>query len=200
LRSQLTEEKRIESPIQSQLRIYLFLHLVGANPCICCDDDYTPLSIAAAKLHVDIIEKMISKQPKCILNDNRNYERYLSSHENMERPYNVPPIISAVSNNNYQLTKTLYKAGASCNVRDKVGNTLTHLAYGNLRILQLLLTTPGLDLNATNYASKTAVLLAAEYNHFDCMIFLLQNGASRKSIYICIVEIVLEKRWQYGSS
>ncbi|XP_009945444.1 PREDICTED: ankyrin repeat domain-containing protein 20B-like, partial [Leptosomus discolor] len=122
----------------------------------------TPLHLACANGHVDVVTYLVKN--KCKLNLFDNYHR--------------SPLMKAVQCQQEKCVAVLLKHGADPNLADADGNTALHLAVisPNTSVAGLLLE-HNANIDAQNKEGHTPLILAVSKHHEEIVEFLLKNGA-----------------------
>ncbi|XP_010121240.1 PREDICTED: ankyrin repeat domain-containing protein 26-like, partial [Chlamydotis macqueenii] len=133
-----------------------FRHLA----CNCCY--WTPLHLACANGHVDVVTYLVENKCKLNLFDNDNRS----------------PLMKAVQCQQEKCVAVLLEHGADPNLTDTGGNTALHLAVisPNASIAGLLLD-HNADIDAQNKEGYTPLNLAVSEHHEEIVEFLLKKGA-----------------------
>ncbi|XP_035750806.1 ankyrin repeat domain-containing protein 26 [Egretta garzetta] len=131
-------------------------HLV----CNCCY--WTPLHLACANGHVDVVTYLVENNCKLNLFDNDNRS----------------PLMKAVQCQQEKCVSILLENGADPNLADADGNTALHLAVisPNTSVAGLLLE-HNANIDAQNKEGYTPLILAVSEHHEDMVEFLLKKGA-----------------------
>ncbi|KAG7254022.1 hypothetical protein CRUP_023323, partial [Coryphaenoides rupestris] len=90
------------------------------------------------------------------------------------------PLLEAIVNDHVEVTRYLVQSGASVyHMEDDTATrvSITPPRLGNLHIVQLLLETGQVDINAQDSGGWTPIIWAAEHKHMDVIRALLQRGA-----------------------
>ena len=98
---------------------------------------------------------------------------------NKTQPNGWTPLLFALYNRNFELSRLLVEKGADVNAREwRTGNTALMLAasWGNAPIVQLLIQ-KGVEINAQQRAGNTALSYAVSYHHDDIVQLLKKAGA-----------------------
>ncbi|KAM4630901.1 histone-lysine N-methyltransferase EHMT2 [Polymixia lowei] len=102
------------------------------------------------------------------------------------------PLLEAIINNHVEVTRYLVQSGASVYHAEDDGYTGLHHAakLGNLDIVNLLLETGQVDINAQDSGGWTPIIWAAEHKHVDVIRALLNRGADvtikDKEMNVCL--------------
>ncbi|XP_032544563.1 ankyrin repeat domain-containing protein 26 isoform X10 [Chiroxiphia lanceolata] len=122
----------------------------------------TPLHLACASGHVDVVTHLVENQCKLNLFDNDNKS----------------PLMKAVQCQQEKCVAILLEHGADPNLADADGNTALHLAVlsPNTTVAGLLLE-HNANINAQNKEGYTPLILAVSEHHEEIMEFLLKKGA-----------------------
>ncbi|XP_050179741.1 ankyrin repeat domain-containing protein 26 isoform X7 [Myiozetetes cayanensis] len=123
----------------------------------------TPLHLACASGHVDVVTYLVENQCKLNLFDNDNKS----------------PLMKAVQCQQEKCVAILLEHGADPNLADADGNTALHLAVlsPNTAVAGLLLE-HNANINAQNKEGCTPLILAVSERHEEIMEFLLKKGAN----------------------
>ncbi|XP_017673350.1 PREDICTED: ankyrin repeat domain-containing protein 26 isoform X8 [Lepidothrix coronata] len=123
----------------------------------------TPLHLACASGHVDVVTHLVENQCKLNLFDNDNKS----------------PLMKAVQCQQEKCVAILLEHGADPNLADADGNTALHLAVlsPNTTVAGLLLE-HNANINAQNKEGYTPLILAVSEHHEEIMEFLLKKGAN----------------------
>ncbi|XP_051651307.1 ankyrin repeat domain-containing protein 26 isoform X8 [Manacus candei] len=123
----------------------------------------TPLHLACANGHVDVVTHLVENQCKLNLFDNDNKS----------------PLMKAVQCQQEKCVAILLEHGADPNLADADGNTALHLAVlsPNTTVAGLLLE-HNANINAQNKEGYTPLILAVSEHHEEIMEFLLKKGAN----------------------
>uniref|UniRef100_A0A8C8BKM5 Ankyrin repeat domain-containing protein 7 n=1 Tax=Otus sunia TaxID=257818 RepID=A0A8C8BKM5_9STRI len=122
----------------------------------------TPLHLACANGHVDVVTYLVENKCKLNLFDNDNRS----------------PLMKAVQCQQEKCVAILLKHGDDPNLADADGNTALHLAVlsANTAVTGLLLE-HNASIDAQNKEGYTPLLLAVSEHHEEIVEFLLKNGA-----------------------
>ncbi|XP_027749469.1 ankyrin repeat domain-containing protein 26-like [Empidonax traillii] len=125
--------------------------------------DRTPLHLACASGHVDVVTYLVENRCKLNLFDNDNKS----------------PLMKAVQCQQEKCVAILLEHGADPNLADADGNTALHLAVlsPNTTVAGLLLE-HNANINAQNKEGCTPLILAVSERHEEIMEFLLKKGAN----------------------
>ena len=90
------------------------------------------------------------------------------------------PLTLAAERGHLKVVKSLIKRGANVNLAKKNGYRALHsaAAAGRTDILQTLLDAPKIDLNACVKTGKSALHVAAQFDHWPCARLLLEKGVN----------------------
>ncbi|XP_067685531.1 serine/threonine-protein phosphatase 6 regulatory ankyrin repeat subunit A-like [Haliotis asinina] len=96
----------------------------------------------------------------------------------------MPPVLLAVCFFNREVFEFLVKKGADLSVVDKHGDNILHLVcrYGNMKIVNYILTHTTLNINSTNNKKMTPLLMAAYHGKKDVLGLLLETGADTSAV------------------
>ncbi|XP_028941225.1 coiled-coil domain-containing protein 144A, partial [Antrostomus carolinensis] len=124
--------------------------------------DRTPLHLACANGHVDVVTYLVENKCKLNLFDNDNRS----------------PLMKAVQCQQEECVAILLEHGADPNLADADGNTALHLAVlsPNTTIAGLLLE-HNANIDAQNKEGYTPLILAVSEHHEEAVEFLLKKGA-----------------------
>uniref|UniRef100_A0A674N6Z9 Euchromatic histone-lysine N-methyltransferase 2 n=1 Tax=Takifugu rubripes TaxID=31033 RepID=A0A674N6Z9_TAKRU len=101
------------------------------------------------------------------------------------------PLVEAIINNHIEVARYLIQSGA-CVYHEEDGYTGLHHAakLGNLEIVNMLLETGQVDVNAQDSGGWTPIIWAAEHKHLDVIKVLLNRGAdvniADKELNVCL--------------
>ncbi len=190
-----------EAVYSGNLEIIKFLVKQGADPRKLDAYGKTPLSIAAKRGYVNVVEYLnevtqgtdINKSsndgstPLCLaaLSGSVHVVMFLLDHgakPDIDKPNNegLTPLFAAAQNGYLQVVKCLHKAGADINKnRDVHGATLLHVAshYNHLDVAQYLVSNEA-DVRAVTEGDLNTPLHIASYEgNTDMIRFLIDKGA-----------------------
>ncbi|XP_067685768.1 ankyrin-3-like [Haliotis asinina] len=96
----------------------------------------------------------------------------------------MPPVLLAVCFFNREVFDLLVKKGADLSVVDKHGDNILHLfcRYGNMKMVNYILTHTTLNINSTNNKKMTPLLMAAYHGKKDVLGLLLETGADTSAV------------------
>ncbi|KAK0140185.1 Ankyrin repeat and SOCS box protein 3 [Merluccius polli] len=122
----------------------------------------TALFLAAAKGHVDIVKLLVTA----------------GANMNIKNASGLTPILAALSKNKPAVAKVLLRKGAEVNQTDASRQSCLHLAsaQGSSELVSILVQICSIELR--NDQEKTAIYLAAENGHQECLEILACAGAN----------------------
>jgi len=153
---------------------------------------HTPLTIAVNHNHIGMVEFLLEKGASihkkkrihstiicAVLKNNIDMIKLLLKkgvNINEKGMYRITSLDVAIVNGNEDIVKLLLEKGANVNVSNKYGDTALMAAVQQnfIRIVEILLNWPGIDINAKNCDNETAMDIALTYGNKK-IITLIKN-------------------------
>lgn len=154
--------------IGGHIKVFEWLISIGFDPSEVIDEKNSCVSITACEGHLELMKFLI--------------EKGYSIHDRNNA--GMTPLLLAAHYKRYDMVKLLIEHGGSIKDKNIAGRTCLTIisSYGNLELIQYLVD-KGCSLQETT-SIGSCIMIAALNKHIDCVIWMLNNGASLDENYI----------------